>query len=78
MLARFICFKTVLLGTLRKLARAHTEPIFKSLNFFNVQDIYYLAMLRFYSKRNHNNLPHYFYDFMPHFTIGTTNYNSIN
>ena len=54
--------------------RAHTEPIFKSLNLIKVEDMYYLAILKFYSKLINNNLPHYFEDFMPHFTIGATNY----
>ena len=27
--------------------RTHTEPIFKSLNLIKVQDIYYLAILKF-------------------------------
>ena len=58
--------------------RAHTEPIFKSLNLIKVQDIYYLAILKFYSKLINNNLPHYFDDFMPHFSIGATNYNIRN
>ena len=58
--------------------RAHTEPIFKSLNLIKVQDIYYLAILKFYSKLMNNNLPHYFDDFMPHFSIGATNYNIRN
>ena len=43
--------------------RAHTEPTFKSLNLIKVQDIYYLAILKFYSKLINNNLPHYFDDF---------------
>ena len=55
--------------------RAHTEPIFKSFNLIKVQDIYYLAILKFYSKLINNSLPHYFDDFMPHFSIGATNYN---
>ena len=58
--------------------RAHTEPICKSLNLIKVQDIYYLAILKFYSKLINNNLPHYFDDFMPHFSIGATNYNIRN
>ena len=58
--------------------RAHTEPIFKSLNLIKVQDIYYLAILKFYSKLINNNMPHYFDDFMPHFSIGATNYNIRN
>ena len=52
--------------------RAHTEPIFKSLNLIKVQDIYYLAILKFLLKT------HYFDDFMPHFSIGATNYNIRN
>ena len=43
-----------------------------------MQDIYYLAILKFYSKLINNNLPHYFDDFMPHFSIGATNYNIRN
>ena len=58
--------------------RAHTEPIFKSLNLIKVQDIYYLAILKFYSKLIKNNLLHYLNDFMPHFSIGATNYNIRN
>ena len=58
--------------------RAHTEPIFKSLNLIKVQDIYYLSILKFYSKLMNNNLPHYFDDFMPHFSIGVTNCNIRN
>ena len=41
-------------------------------------NVYTLAMLQFYSKRINNNLPHYFDDFMPHFSIGATNYNLRN
>ena len=58
--------------------RAHTEPIFKSLNLIKVQDINYLTILKFYSKLINNNLPHYFDDFIPHFSIGATNYNIRN
>ena len=50
--------------------RAYTEPIFRSLNLIKVQDIYYLVILKFYSKLINKNLPHYFDDFMPHFSIG--------
>ena len=32
----------------------------------------------FYSKLINNNLPHYFDDSMPHFSIGATNYNIRN
>ena len=55
--------------------RAHTEPILKSLNLIKVQDIYYLAILKLYSKLINNNLPPYFDDIMPHFSICATNYN---
>ena len=58
--------------------RAHTESIFKSLNLIKVQDIYYLAILKFYSKLINNNLPYYFDDFMPHYSIGATDYNIRN
>ena len=40
-----------------------------------MQNSYYLAILKFCSKLINNNLPHYFDDFMPHFSIGATNYN---
>ena len=40
--------------------------------------MYYLAILKFYSKLINNNLPHYFEDFMPHFSIGAINYNLRN
>ena len=62
----------------KALYRAHTEPIFKSLNLIKVEDMYYLAILKFYSKLINNNLLHYFEDFMPHFSIGATNYNLRN
>ena len=58
--------------------RAHTEQIFKSLNLIKAQDIYYLAILKFYSKLINNNLPHYFDNIMPHLSIGATNYNIRN
>ena len=40
--------------------------------------MYYLAILKFHSKLINNNLPHYFEDFMSHFSIGATNYNLRN
>ena len=40
--------------------------------------MYYLAILKFYSKLISNNLPHYFDDFMPQFLIGATNYDLRN
>ena len=56
----------------------HTELISKSLKVIKVEDMYYLAILKFYSKLINNNLPHYFDDFMSHFSIGATNYNLRN
>ena len=58
--------------------RAQTEPIFKSLNLIKVEDMYYLAILKFYSKLINNIVLHYFDDFMPHFSIGATNLNLKN
>ena len=49
--------------------RAHTEPIFKSLNLIKVVDMYYVVILKFYSKLINNNLSHYFDDFMSHFQL---------
>ena len=43
-----------------------------------MQDIYYQAILNFYSTLINNNLPHYFDDFMAHFSIGATHYNIRN
>ena len=40
--------------------------------------MYYLAVLKFYSKLINNNLPHCFNDYMPPFSIGATNYNLRN
>ena len=58
--------------------RVHAEPIFKSLNLIQVQDIYYLAILNFYSKFINNSLLYYFDNFIPYFSIGATNYNIRN
>ena len=58
--------------------RAHTEPIYKSLNLIKVEDMYYLAILKFYSKLINNNLPHYFDDFMPLLSNGASKYNLRN
>ena len=59
----------------KALYRAHTEPIFKSLNLIKVEYMYYLAIIKIYSKPINNNLLHYLADFMPQFSIGATNYN---
>ena len=45
--------------------RAHTGPLCKEHNLLKVHDIYYLAVLKFYSKLVNNNLPHYFSSFTP-------------
>ena len=42
---------------------SHTEPIFKSLNFLKVTDLYKLHVLKFYYNYCHNNLPSYFRSF---------------
>ena len=55
--------------------RAHSEPIFKSLNILKMDDIYYLSILKFYSKLINNNLPHYFDSFKPQFANGVLHYN---
>ena len=55
--------------------RAHSEPIFKSLNILKTDDIYYLSILKFYSKLINNNLPHYFDSFKPQFANGVLHYN---
>ena len=55
--------------------RAHSEPIFKSLNILKIDDIYYLSILKFYSKLINNNLPHYFDSFKPQFANGVLHYN---
>ena len=46
---------------------AHTEPICKSLNVLKAQDIYQLAILKFYFKLINNGLPQYFDTFTPTF-----------
>ena len=58
--------------------RAHSEPIFKSLNLLKINDIYYLSILKFYSKLINNNLPHYFDSFKPQFANGVSHYNLRN
>ena len=60
------------------LYRAHTEPLYKEHNLIKVHDIYYLAVLKFYSKLVNNNLPHYFSSFTQQFSGGQQNYNLRN
>ena len=54
--------------------RAHSELIFTSLNLLKINDIYYLSILKFYSKLISNNLPHYFDSFKPQFAHGVSHY----
>ena len=58
--------------------RAHTEPLFKEYNLLKVQDIYYIAVLKFYFKLVNNHLPHYFNNFTPQFSAGHQHYNFRN
>ena len=58
--------------------RAHSEPIFKSLNLLKINDIYYLSILKFCSKLINNHLPHYFDSFKPQFANGVSHYNLRN
>ena len=58
--------------------RAHTEPLCKEHKLLKVHDIYYLALLKFYSKLVNNNLPHYFSSFTSQFFAGQQNYNLRN
>ncbi len=51
--------KSVRIISVRKY-NAHTEPIFKDLNFLKIGDIYTLNELEFYHKYINNNLPYYF------------------
>ena len=47
----------------------------KSLNILKIDDIFYLSILKFYSKLINNNLPHYFDSFKPQFANGVLHYN---
>ena len=40
--------------------RAHSEPIFKMLEFLKIQDLYYLKILKFYYNLSYRLLPSYF------------------
>ena len=51
----------------------HTEPLFKEHNILKVQDIYHMAILKFYSKLINDNLPNY-----PQFSAGQQHYNFRN
>ena len=39
---------------------AHTEPLFKSLNLFKVEDIFKIKILKFYYKYSQKTIPLYF------------------
>ena len=58
--------------------RAHTEPLFKEYNLLKVQDIYYIAVLKFYFKLVNNHLPHYFNNFTLQFSAEHQHYNFRN
>ena len=58
--------------------RAHSEPIFKSLNLLKINDISYLSILKFYSKLINANLPHNFDSFKPQLANGVSHYNLKN
>ena len=58
--------------------RAHTEPLFKENNLLKVQDIYHMAILKFYSRLINDNLPIYFESFTPQFSAGHQHYNFRN
>ena len=58
--------------------RAHTEPLFKEHNILKVQDIYHMAILKFYSKLINDNLSNYFESFTPQFSAGHQHYNYRN
>ena len=58
--------------------RAHTEPLCKTLNLLKIQDIYQLAIFKFYHKLINSGLPHYFEDFTPIFSHGNEHYNFRN
>ena len=47
-------------------------------NLLELQDIYYMAILKFYSKLINSNLPHYFETFTPNFSAEHHHYNFRN
>ena len=52
---------------------AHTESLHKEYNILKVQDMYQLAILKFYCKLLNNNLPQYFNSFTPKLSVGHIN-----
>ena len=73
-----LLLKRVIRNINRANYRAHSEPIFKSLNHLNINDIYYLSIHKFYSKCINNKMPHYFHSFKPQFANGVPHHNLIN
>ena len=53
---------------------AHTEPICGEEQLLKVNEIYKLAIYKFYFKLINNELPHYFQDFTPTFSDGANHY----
>ena len=53
---------------------AHTEPICREEQLLRVNEIYKLAIYKFYFKLINNELPHYFQDFTPTFSDGANHY----
>ena len=51
---------------------------FKEHNLLKNQEIYYIAVLKFYFKLVNNHLPHYFNNFTPQFSAGHQHYNFRN
>ena len=54
--------------------KAHTEHLHKEYNILKVQNMYQLAILKFYCKLVNNNLPQYFNAFSPKFSVLTIIY----
>ena len=53
---------------------AHTEPICREQQLLKVNEIYKLAIYKFYFKLINNEIPHYFQDFTPIFSDGANHY----
>ena len=70
--------KQAIRNILKSNLRAHIEPLFKEHNLLQVQDIYYIAVLKFYFKLVNNYLPYYFNNFTPQFSAEHQHYNFRN
>ena len=57
---------------------AHTDPIFKSLGFLKLQDLYRLNVLKFYYKHCHNQLPHFLQSFVFNHRFNVHDYSTRN